>query len=158
MPLCGLLLWRIWCTATLIEQRQEEIDDDADLGNYFESTFSFYDSDKFLRYDETADVNGVGNSYESYVPSSYAESVAYLSYNKANIYEMYLDYTLSETTVTADVEEEDSTTDDTEETVTDETNWWLLAGSIIIAAVLLFAVASIIVRKVILKRRKNSNE
>jgi hypothetical protein len=92
--------------ATLIEQRQEEIDVDGSLGNYFEGVFSFYDTDKFLRYDETADEKAVGNAYESYLPSSYTDGVAYLTYTKANVYEMYLDYTLSETAVTADIDVE----------------------------------------------------
>lgn len=140
--------------ATLIDQRVEEIDLDETAGSYFESVFSFYDSAKFLRYDKTADENEVGNSYESYVSSTYTASVAYLKYAKNGEYEIYADYTLTETTVTADVEEDDGETED-EETETDSTNLWLLASSIAIAAVLLFAVISLIVRKLVVgKRRK----
>lgn len=141
--------------ATLLEQRQEEIDANAALGSYFESVFSFYDSDKFLRYDETADENGVGNSYESYASSSYTSSVAYLKYVDGNVYETYADYTLAETTVTADVDEDDSTTDEEEDATGEETNVWLLASSIAIAAVLVLAVVSLLVRKVFMKKRRN---
>lgn len=140
--------------ATLLEQRQEEIDANVALGSYFESAFSFYDSDKFLRYDETADENGVGNSYESYVSSSYATSVAYLKYVNGNVYETYADYTLTETTVTADVDEDDSTTDEEEDATGEETNVWLLASSIAIAAVLVLAVVSLLVRKIFMKKRR----
>ena len=136
--------------ATLLDSRKEDVSED----NYFESVFSFYDNDTFLRYDESLDENGVGNSYESYVPSSYEKGIAYLTYENANVYETFVDYGYAEKVVTPDAEEEDDTTEDTEETTESETNVWLLASSIILAAALLLAVVSIIVRKVILKSRK----
>lgn len=139
--------------STLIDQRVEEIDADETAGNYFESVFSFYDSAKFLRYDKTADKNEVGNSYESYVSSSYTASVAYLEYAKDGEYEIYADYTLAETTVTADAEEDDTDTEE-EETTTNPTNIWLLASSIVIAAVLVFAMISLIVRKLVASKRR----
>ncbi len=138
---------------TLIDQRVEEIDADETVGSYVESVFSFYDSNKFLRYDQTADKNEVGDSYESYLSSAYTAGVAYLQYAQSGEYEIYADYSYAETTVTADVEED--TDDDTEdETTTDPTNIWLLASSIAIAAVLVFAVISLIVRKLVLKKRR----
>ncbi len=141
--------------ATLIDQRVEEIDENAELGNYFESVFSFYDSAKFLRYDKTADKNEVGDSYTSYASSAYAQGVAYLNYAnaKAGEYEIYADYSYAETLVTADPQEDDSETEE-EETETDSTNVWLLASSIAIAAALLFAVVSLIVRKLVVRNRR----
>ena len=135
---------------TLLDLRKEEVSEDK----YFESVFSFYDDDTFLRYDENLDENGVGNSYENYLSSSYEKGVAYLTYESATIYETFVDYGYAEKKVTPDAEEDDDTTEDTEETTESETNVALLASSIIIAAALLFAVVSIIVRKVILKSRK----
>ena len=114
--------------STLLDQRVEEIDANEEAGSYFKSAFSFYDSAKFLRYDKTADKNEVGNSYTSYLSSSYTESVAYLAYAQGGEYEIYADYALTETTVTADVESEDGESE--EETITDPTNVWLLASSI----------------------------
>ena len=138
----------------LVKERQ-------DLGaEYFESVFSFYDTDKFLRYDETADENEVGNSYESYSSSAYAKSVAYLNYKSEDngVYETYADYALSEIEVAADVEEtDDDTNSDDEETSGETTNVWLLASSIAIAGVLLLAVASLIIRKVLKGRRKHAS-
>ncbi len=140
--------------ATLIDERAEEIENDKDLGVKYESVFSFYDTDTFLRYDAGADKNGVGNSYENYLSSAYSEGVAYLKYTNTNVYETYVDYTYAETAVAADVEEEE-TEDVTEETTTgEETNVWLLTSSIAIAAILVLAVISLIVRKVAVKIRK----
>ena len=141
--------------ATLIDQRVEEIDESANLGNYFESVFSFYDSAKFLRYDKTADKNEVGDSYTSYSSSAYTKGVAYLNYANVDTgeYEIYADYSYAESTVTADPQDDDSDTDE-EETETDSTNVWLLASSIAIAAALLFAVVSLIVRKLVVRNRR----
>jgi hypothetical protein len=139
--------------STLIDQRVEEIDADETVGSYFESVFSFYDSAKFLRYDKTADKNDVGNSYESYLSSTYTQGVAYLNYASGGEYEIYADYSYAETTVTADVES-DEEEDTEEETPTDPTNVLLLASSIAIAAVLLFAVVSLIVRKLVVRGRR----
>lgn len=139
---------------SLIKQRKEQIKANAHAGVSYESVFSFYDTDKYLRYDATADKNGVGNSYTSYLSSAYTSGTAYLRYANDGEYELYANYDYMETAVSADVEEdEDTTTDDTTET-TDETNVWLLASSISIAGVLLLAVISIIVRKVVTASRK----
>ena len=137
-----------------LEERKESLTEETD---YFESVFSFYDSGKFLRYDATADENGVGDSYESYLSSAYTSDIAYLRYAKDGVYEMYMNYSLEDVTVTADVDEEetdDETTDDTTEPES-ETNIWLLVSSIAIAAVLLLAVVSIIVRNAVKKARKS---
>ena len=137
--------------ANLIKERK-----DADA-TYFESVYLFYDTDKFLRYDETSDKNEVGNSYESYLSSAYTKNVAYLAYEGENVYETYVDYALSEIEVAADVEEsDDEDASDEDETSDEPTNVWLLASSIAIAGVLLLAVASLIIRKVVKNRRKHS--
>ncbi len=136
--------------ADLLNEKKELVSEDK----YFESVFSFYDSAKFLRYDETMDENGVGNSYESYTQSTYTSGVAYLKYESKTEYQLYADYALSEVTVAADVEESEDETDEEEETETNPTNVALLASSIIIAAVLLLAVVSLVVRKIVEKARK----
>ncbi|MBQ8309147.1 MAG: hypothetical protein IJX96_04865 [Clostridia bacterium] len=140
--------------ATLIDQRVAEIDKNAELGSYFESVFSFYDSAKYLRYDEKADVNEVGNSYESYLSSSNVEGVAFLAYDKGNEHEIYADYSYSEYTVTPDADDDTTEDEEEEETAADPTNIWLLAISIAIAAVLIFAVVSLTIRKIVARSRK----
>ena len=137
--------------ATLLDLRKESVDE----GDYFESVFSFYDNETFLRYDESLDEKSVGNSYEGYLPSSYEKGVAYLKYESANVYETFVDYGYAEKVVTPDAKEDDETVEDEEETTGEETNVWLLASSIIMAAALLLAVVSIVVRKLVLKSRKN---
>jgi hypothetical protein len=124
----------------------------------FESVFSYFDTDKHVRYDANLDEKKVGNAYEDYTPSTYTESIAYLAYlnnNGDNCYNIFADYSLSDQVVTAKVESDDSTTEDsTEEETDNELNIWLLASSIAVAAVLVLAVASIIVRKIVEKYKK----
>ncbi len=140
--------------ANLIKQRKDEVADNK----YFESVFSFYDSEKFLRYDKTADENGVGaNTYETFFASAPAKGVAYLAYDNEigdGEYTRFVDYAHSETEVTADSEEEnDSSSNDTDGT-TSETNVWLLVSSILVSAVLVLAVISLVVRKIVLRIRR----
>ena len=130
----------------LSEERKDEVSEDK----YFEGVFSFFDSAKYLRYNETIDENEIGYRYEGYVPSSQTAGLAFLKYEAKNVYEIYADYALSEVTVTPDAEDDDTTTDSEDEHDHDnELNVWLLASSISVAAVLVLAVGSIAVRKII---------
>ena len=136
--------------ASYSKDRQTEIDDNKDLGAYFESVFSFYDSAKFLRYDESLDENEVGNSYNDFDPTSadYVKGIAYLYYEKGNTYEIYADYATVDRTVVADVDEvedEEETEEETEEE--SELNVWLLISSISMSAILLLVILLIIFRK-----------
>ena len=144
--------------ANLIKARQDDLAEKEEYTSeklsFFNGVFSFYDSDSFLRYDETKDENEVGNSYESYLSSTYSKTVSYLRYAENNVYEMYVDYTTLDTTVTADAEEDDTTDTEEEETSASETNVWLLAGSIIVAGALILAVVSLLIRKVFMKKRR----
>ncbi|MBQ9113852.1 MAG: hypothetical protein IJY05_02905 [Clostridia bacterium] len=127
------------------------LDEKEDGATKFESVFSFYDSAKYFRYDETIDDNKVGNSYESYDATAYTESVIYLE--SADKYTVFADYSPLETAVSKDAVEEE-TEEEEEETDENETNAWLLASSIAIAAVLVLTVMSLILRKAIARRRK----
>lgn len=138
-------------TADSFTNLVKEFEDDATES--FKDTFSFYDSNKFLRYDETIDENEVGNSFKSYVSSAYSEGTAYLAYEANGVFQKFADYSLSEVSVAADVESDDTTTDKEETTTVSQTNMFLLASSLSIAAVLVLAVISLIVRKVWVKRR-----
>ena len=127
--------------------------------NYFEGAFSFYDSAKYLRYDESLDENKVGNSYDnfaSYSSASNAEKVAYLYKETAGVsYVTYADFSTAETTVSAEADDDHDHDHEEEEEAPENTmNVWLLASSIAIAAVLVLAVVSLILRKVVLKSRK----
>ena len=135
---------------------KERKDDTTATSTYFEGVFSFYDTDKFLRYDETADDNGVGDSYTSYDATSYTSDIAYLNYVNADksVYEVYANYSLSEITVTADVAEEETEEEEEEEDSDSETNVWLLVSSIAVAGVLLLAIVLLAVRKIASKLRK----
>ena len=137
-----------------LETAKENMEEGND---YFESAFSFYDSAKYLRYDETLDENKVGNSYDnyaSYSSASNASKVAYLYKATGNSYTTYADFSTVETTVNAEVDEDDSTTEDSTTTTESTTNVWLLASSIAIAGVLVLAVVSLVVRKIVQKSRK----
>ncbi len=134
------------------QDKLTERKDGLDEANYFESVFSFYDTAKFLRYDETADKNEVGNSYDEYKSSVYTSGVAYLYFEDSKHAEMYVDYAFQDVTVSPDPEivENDTTTDTPEETP-DETNPWMLASSIALVAVLLLSIVSVLFRKVLSK-------
>lgn len=138
--------------AGLVEERKEDVSEE----NYFESVFSFFDSAKYLRYNELIDDNKVGYAYESYLSSAQAEGVAYLKYADENVYELYADYALSEVTVTPDVNEDDTTTDDDHDDHDHEgeMNVWMLASSIAVAAALFVAIVAVAVRKIVAYVRK----
>ena len=143
--------WSVDSSDTKITEWLTSAKEDMEEGNdYFENVFSFYDSAKYLRYDESLDLNKVGNNYEDYVSSSNTEGTAYLK--KGNV--TYADFSYEEKTQAVDVEEDDSKTEDDTEETTSPTNVWLLASSIVIAAALLFAVVSLIVRKFVGKSHK----
>lgn len=137
------------------------IDDYKDLDGVdtFESVFSYYDSDKFLRYDSELDTDDIGNVYDAkYSPSTYYKSdgVAYLRYEEeGKLYNVFADYTLSDVAVPATTETDDSSDDSSsDDEDSDSTNVWLLASSIAVAAVLVIVVAIIIVRNVVKSVRK----
>ena len=131
--------------------------------NKFEGVFSYYDTDKHVRYDADLDTDKSGNVYSDYTSSSYTASIAYLAYLNNNytadkdklVYDIFADYSVSDQTVAAKVETDDDTTNDSDDEETEsELNVWLLASSIAVAAVLVLAVASIIARKVIENYKK----
>jgi len=132
--------------STLLEQYEDKATDK------FEGVFSYYDSDKFVRYDADMDEDKSGNAYE-YTASMYEPATAYLFYNDtaANTYTVFADYTLSEKTIVATEKPENNNSSSSSEEDNEDSsaNVWLLASSISIAAVLVLAVASIGVRKVI---------
>ena len=124
----------------------------------FESVFSYYDSDKYLRYNKFIDENSVGDLYaENYAAMDKTEGVAYLKYVEGADQTVFADYSYSEKTVpakTSDDSSNDSDSSDNEDTTESETNPWLLASSIAVAAVLVLAIGSIGVQKLLKSLRK----
>ena len=119
-------------------------------------TYSFYDSPLFLRYDSTLDKDEVGNKYTSYMQSSYTEGVAYLYYEDSEtakdnpLYTMFVDYSYTEVSVTADSTDTDDSTDDTTDD-TNDMNMWLLISSLVIAIALFIAMIGLLVQKLVKK-------
>lgn len=132
-----------------------EREDETANADSFKSTFTFFDTAKFLRYNKELDLQGVGNSYDEYKQSNYEEDVVYLYYQDDATYETYANFSLADTSVDTDAVDDDTTEDDTDSTTTSELNPWLLASSIIVAAVLLLAIISLVVRKALVRTRKN---
>ena len=127
--------------------------------NWFEGVFSYFDTDKHVRYNAELDTDKSGNAYEeSYTPSSFTEGIAYLAYlnyDNDNVYNVFVDYSLFDQEVVAQDTTDDSTDDSSEEEKPEsELNVWLLASSIAVAGVLLLAIASIVARKVIESYKK----
>lgn len=117
-------------------------------------TFTFYDADFYLRYDENEDEDELGNPYGSYTQSTYEEQLIWLSLKDkdgslmgaGSLYEMFLDYSAKDVTVTADDlgNTDDSDTDTTDTT---NTNIWLLISSGILSVILLFVIVAVVVRR-----------
>ena len=122
---------------------------------WFEGVFSYFDTDKHVRYNAELDTDKSGNVYEeSYTPSTFTESVAYLAYlneNGEDGYNVFADFSVSDQTVVAKEVSDDTTEEDSseEEETENDGSVWLLASSISVAVVLVLAVASIAVRKIV---------
>lgn len=121
----------------------------------FESIFSYFDTDSYLRYNASLDERGYGNLYkDNYTPSEQTSGVAYLKYEDADDLIVLADYSYSEKTVTASEPDIDNDDDSSSDSTGEETNVWLLASSLSIAGILVFVVISLAVRKIIKNSRK----
>ena len=132
----------------------------------FKSVFSYYDTDKYLRYNKDLDTDNVGDLYKktydgmlsdpTTVPT---EETIYLYVGAQTENQRYLiNYATQDQTVPAAESDKEEPTPDSssDDTATDSgMNPWLLASSIAIAVVLVLAVLSIVFRKVWKKVRKN---
>lgn len=128
---------------------------DVDGVDKFESIFSYFDTDNYLRYNANLDEKGYGNLYkDNYVASEQTSGVAYLKYDDADDLIVLADYSYSEKTVTASEPDLDDDDDSSSDEAVEETNVWLLASSLAIAAILIFVVISLAVRKIIKNSRK----
>lgn len=138
--------------ANLIEERKDDADDT------FETVFSYFDTDKFLRYDRDLDKDSVGNLYkDSYNATEQTEGVAYLKYVENGSQTVLVDYSVTDKTVAAQDVSDDDGDDDTSSSDNEnesETNLWMLFSSIAVAVALVFAIAAIIIRKSVEKYRK----
>lgn len=137
-----------------------EVYKETEEAYYFESVFSYYDSDSFLRYASELDTEKVGNLYKNnYTPSEQTSGIAYLEYRNVDDgnYLKFADFALSEKTVAAEeVSDSDSSSSDDSSENDSGTNVWMLASSIAVAAVLLIAIISLAVQKIVKRaRRKN---
>lgn len=129
---------------------------DDDSLEKFESVFSYYDSNKYLRYNELLDENNVTNLYSSYKAEEQTEGLAYVrKEDSAKLkYTTLVDFSYHDDTVTASSGDNGSDSDDSSDAKDSDTNVWLLASSLILAGVLLLAVVSLVVRKLIKKYRR----
>ena len=135
---------------------------DDEKAESFETVFSYFDSDKFLRYDRDLDKDGVGNLYKASYASAHSsavEGVAYLKYVEQYNQTVLVDYTLTDVEIVAkdiddDTSDNTNSDDHDDHDHGDEMNPWMLISSIAVAAVLVFAIAAIFVRKGIEKYQK----
>ncbi len=124
--------------------------------NVIYSTYSFFDSPSFLRYDSTLDADEIGNAYTSYAASTYSEGIPYLYYEDSKqspnnpLYTMFVDYSYIDVTVTAD-STDDGGDDDTDDETESDTNMWLFISSLVIAIALIVAVIGLAIQKIIKK-------
>ena len=130
-------------------------------------TFTLFDSNTYLRYDETTDTEELGNPYYSYDQSSYSEQIVWLLYNEearegqSASRSFFLDYSATDVTVERQYPSQDDTDTDADHTHEDENadesmNIWLLIASGSLAVVLLFAIVAVIVRRLLKNRSKRT--
>jgi hypothetical protein len=133
--------------------------DDESVEQY-KSVFSYFDTDKFLRYNKDLDTDEIGNLYkDNYNAEKQEEVIFYLHVGESNKDQKFLiNYSAQDQVVTASESDVDKPTTDSDDVTTadSETNPWLLISSIAIAGVLVLAVLSIIFRKVWKKVRKHA--
>ncbi len=129
----------------------------ADVAQYY--TYTFYDDPDYIRYDETTDTEEEGNRYSSYKQSAKTEGIAYFTYDDRTLesepnFRTFIDYSLSDVTVTPDATDDD-TTEDTEDTTTAETSIGdilIFGSSIALVIALAIVIVSILLRKFLKKR------
>lgn len=138
---------------------EEYLEDEANIGTKFESVFSYYDTDRHVRYEEALDEDKVGNLYkDSFKASNYESAVAYMQYTADGNYTVFADYSLRDVTITpASADVDDDTDDDTDtDTNEDGMNIFMLISSIAVSAALLVAIGGIATQRImkVVKRKK----
>ncbi len=131
------------------------LDSEEFVSQYY--TFSWYDSSQYVPFNsETAEVGQTGYEYD---PSSYSETLVYFKAHdiEDNSYNMYVDYSAIDQTISISSETEDN---DDDENTTDTTGEspWLLITSIILVVVLIFALAAILFRQLWKKYAKTREQ
>ena len=157
---------------TLIQDAVRDLEDEEgntlDNGNLIPKyamyyTFTYYDSVNYLRYDVDEDEDGVGNLYASYDQSSYSEDLVYLIYNDENgdrtgspAYIRFLNYAISDVTVTPDTPSNNDTTDTdkTEREPVSTGDILLIVSSSLLGVVIIFVIVMLVIRHLNDKRRR----
>lgn len=142
---------------SLIEEHKDD-----EKAESFETVFSYFDTDKYLRYNRDLDKDNVGNLYKASYTTAHAnavDGVAYLKYFEKYNQTVLVDYSLVDVTVEAkaiddDADDTTSSDDGHDHDHASETNPWMLISSIAIAVVLVFAIVAIFVRKGVEKYQK----
>ncbi len=133
-------------------------------------TFTFFDSPDYLRYDEEADEEELGDPWGSYLQSSHTEQLMWLYCEDADgellhtgmpSVSMFLSYAENEVTVTPDElgntdSDNNSSDTNTDTGATNPTNIWLLLSSILLAAVLVATVVVLIIRRLLKKHHRTT--
>lgn len=126
-------------------------------------TFTFFDSNTYLRYDETTDEDNAGNPWRSYKQSTKTEQLAYLYFEEQvtdneYVYRKFIDFSATDVTVTPDATndtEEPPVEDDAEEDSGLSGNVLLLIASGSMAFVLVLVIALVFIRRAMKKRAKD---
>lgn len=121
------------------------------------STFTFYDSPSYTRYDKTLDEDSLGDPHGSYKQSSYSEQLIALGYSSDSTVEKFIDYAAHDVSVPEDdLGNTDDDDNDDDNTATSSTNVWLLIASGATAGALIFVILAVLVRRIVKAARKNN--
>ena len=115
-------------------------------------TYSLYDSANFQPYNATvASADSTGYDYSA---DDYSESLAYFSIKDDDIYNVFVDYSAIDQSISLD-STTDSDDDDDDNDNSIDSNVWLLVSSILLVIALLFAMIAIFVKDMLKKNRRN---
>ena len=139
----------------------DRLPEDYEYATYY--TYSFFDSSKYVRYDETTDFEEKGNPWHNYKQSTYSEQLVSLYQvdkedGKATGYNFFADFGATDITITAEYPN-DPDADEEETDTTDPTgtaNIWLLISSGVLAVVLLLVIILVMFRNFFNKKRRTA--
>lgn len=123
------------------------------------STFTFYDSPTYTRYDSTLDIDKLGDPHGSYKQSKYTEQLIALNYTSENgkSTEKFIDYSAYNVDVPEDDLGKTDEDEEDEETTSTGTNAWLLISSGVTAGALIFVILAVVIRRIVKTAKKNSS-
>ena len=139
--------------AKVKKERNIDINIDTDYKAYY-YTYSLYDSANFQPFNK--EVASDGATGYDYSVADQSESLTYLSVTNANSYNVFVDYSSIDKSVTLNNPSDNNNGNDNDDDDNgNDGSVWLLISSIVLVIALVFAIIAIFLKDVIKKSRRN---